>query len=712
MDDKEFEQRMNLLKKSYNRVPSKFKADEVLSKIEDESQQQQYGTVDKSVNTSKWQKNSVWAVSLASIFLIGILSASFMNDHDEEKNSTAAEYDQKEMEELKKDYQSEREKRQKMLGLTNEQFDHLGFVKFADSEFARITHPDTIKKSTLPLKIAYGETIKYLLLPSEMVTSLKNNSPLNEEMSTGFVDELSSKMDDLKMVYDLVITKNKEILNTAKMNGKLDADYLYSRRKDLPEPVQLMISNASQEGIRIEVAPNQKEFIADIEMNDMIFGLDGKIAQSALNSLYIKQMAPFTYGGELVYDTQESAYILESIEYSLMSVRQRGELYSVIKSYYEDLAYTLIFGSSNTAVFSNGKIKEEYQTAWNYFLLIPSVSPMKYYLKPVVDSLSANNWEVNETYKLLDFNDLKDAVRLAETGELAKLMPTEELADSVKVVEWPNSELHQKIHGYLKNPGSKNPDYALSNLTPIESVLLFSYAQQSDFPEVLLDLTLPFQGMESVADIQAFLGNENILPEEVITLMYDERMSTSQNEELFGMIEVQTKETVKTIPVVKNREGVWQIDLGISVTTLGEHYYEPITLKYTKRVQRIYEEFKEAYDFDIIRSESPDIIAGIYLEALYSGDAETQYALLLDDVNYLRPTREEFIGEYSRSADVMDWKTLFESVEYQLEEVQGDHDQVIYFNLKTEYQTKDEIQKGFQLRKTSEGWRVHFMPMQ
>ena len=152
MDDKQFDQQMKLLNKSYNRVPSKFNADDVLNKIDDENQTLQEVPAVQSAKSSKWQKISVWAVSLASVFLIGILSASFFNEHEEQKTKTAAQYNKTEIAELKKDYQKEREIRRKMLGMTTEQFNHLNFVKFADSEFARITHPDTIKDDELDRK--------------------------------------------------------------------------------------------------------------------------------------------------------------------------------------------------------------------------------------------------------------------------------------------------------------------------------------------------------------------------------------------------------------------------------------------------------------------------------------------------------------------------------------------------------------------------------
>ncbi|MGE6488832.1 hypothetical protein [Paenisporosarcina sp. NPDC076898] len=713
MDDKQFDQQMKLLSKSYNRVPSKFNADDVLNKIDAENKNSQEVPAVHSVKQSKWQKVSVWTVSLASVFLIGILSASFLNDHEKQKSNTATEYNKTEIAELKKDYQKEREIRRKMLGMTSEQFDQLNFVQFADSELARITHPDTIKNSTLPLKVAYGETIKYLLLPSEMLTNLPNGNELNEEESMWFTEEFTKKIDDLVVVYNQVLADHKDVLSTAKMNGKLDVAYLNSKQKDLPEPVRQIILNSSHEGIMIEVAPNEKEYIAEFQMNDQIYSLYGRIAQRAIDALAFKQMAPFTNGGELVYGIQESASILDQLEIYLLSDKNPTATYTVIKSYYEDLAFTLIFGSPNTVTFENGKIKEEYQFAWNYLLRNTRVSPIKYYMTPVVASLRSNDWEVNETYKMLDFNGLKEAFQLAETGELAKVMPTDEM-DFVDVVEWPNSDIQQKIHGYLKNSGTTNPDYALSNLTPIESVLLFSYAQQIDFPDLMLDLVRPFQGIATVSDIQTFLGNENILPNEAITLMYDDRMSSYQYEEIFGTIEVQQGgRTVKTISLMKNhREGVWQIDLGVTVSFEGEHFYEPINSQYTNNIQSIYEEFKKEYNYELINSEGPAVIAGIYLEALYSGDAETQYALLVDDEYYIKPTREEFLGDYVHSENVMDWKTQFDSVEYMIGDLQAEHDQVIYFNLKPEFQTNDESQKGFQLRKTVEGWRVHFMPMQ
>ena len=57
MEDKQFEEKMRLLKKTYERVPSKFNAEDVLSKIEEEGKQQkEVKPVTKPV-ASKLQKD-------------------------------------------------------------------------------------------------------------------------------------------------------------------------------------------------------------------------------------------------------------------------------------------------------------------------------------------------------------------------------------------------------------------------------------------------------------------------------------------------------------------------------------------------------------------------------------------------------------------------------------------------------------------------------
>lgn len=718
MDDKQFEQQMKLLKKSYDRVPSKFRAEDVLDRIDDESNRQLEVSLVKSDKSSKWQKASVWAVSLASVFLIGILSASFLNDGNKQGNATgeeSVETNAKDLEQLEKDYQKERDARQEMLGMTDEQFDQLGFVSLADQLFAQTVNSDSVEArfSSQSLESRYEEVIYFLRLPSEMIEEVLLKGSMDEEESMRFLDDFTAKIDNLTTVYNLTIDQHSEIIHTAKMNGELDSAYLFAHRQELPEEVENMILNSRNQAIKIDVNHDKSSYVAKFEITDMINQLYSVIHPDVSHLLVYKQLAPYTNGGELIYEPNNSARILEGIEMTLLSLKEQSGIYSSTKTYYEDLAYTMIFGSTNTHVVKNGKINEEFQLPWKFLQSIEGASPIKYFLKPVYTSVQKNDWKVNETYQAMNFMDFKEAFRLAEMGELETIMPEDYLSDSAENVKWPDADIQQKIHAYLKNSGTSNPKYALSTLSPIESVLLFSYAKQLEFPHLMKELMLPFQGMESIEDFNSFFGEENILPDGVTSLRYNDRNTTIYNGVHYGTIEVLVdNNTVKLIHLVRNQEGVWQIDQNINVMQSEsiDMMMEPIDEAYIERIQKMYEEFKKSFDYELIKNEGPHAIASIYLEAHRLGDAETQYALLLNNENVLIPTREEFLKEASSQG--MDWKTRFVSVEYLPEARTGEYDQVIYYNLKSELQTSEEKSKGFQLRKTSEGWRVHYMPMQ
>ena len=75
MDDKQLEERLNLLKESYERVPEQMDVEGVLNKIEEVPQ-----VVEKKNKGIKWQRVAVWIVSIASVFVIGLLGVSNINE--------------------------------------------------------------------------------------------------------------------------------------------------------------------------------------------------------------------------------------------------------------------------------------------------------------------------------------------------------------------------------------------------------------------------------------------------------------------------------------------------------------------------------------------------------------------------------------------------------------------------------------------------------
>jgi hypothetical protein len=712
MDDKQFEQHMNLLKKTYERVPSKFHTDEVLSKIEKENVKPKETTVSRSV-ASKWQKVSVWAVSLASMFLIGILCASFLSDWQKQGDEQVSEPDKSDIEKLEKAYQEEKVKRQKILGMTNEQFNELGFVQFADSVFAEAIHPDSIesyRNSSLTLEEHYGEIIKYLRLPSEMVEIALGAEKYSEEYSMEFVEELNRKTDDLIMFYNSTMEENREILNTAKLGGKLDAKYLYVHRKDLPEDLENMLNNSPKQGISIKVSPDKKNYFAKFEFTETYWKLFGVVDDTALGLFNIKHMAPFTYGGTLIYNPQESAMILGQMEQILLSVKHQNTMYSVMKAYYDDLAFQLIFGATTSVFDENRVLKHEYQNAWQLLAVNTELSPIGKVLHPVVNAMLKTNWKENETYKELDFSDLQNAFVLADAGDLDSRKI--ETGLSSRMISWPDGEMQGQAHSFLKSPKSDGT-YNYADLTPIEAVVLFDYAQELNFSEIMYGLISKYEGMGLMEDLVASGDIPDLIPVGATSLTYNDDLTYEQNGEYHGAVEVNKDEKlIVSIPVIRNKEGVWQVSLSVTEFNYEEPLVGTINMSFTSKVEQLYNVFKSSYDFEILNNEEPFIIASVYLEAFTQNDKKTQYELLYKGNNSSTPSLEEFLS-YPKDESTA-WKDQFKSYEYTPNGVAGvtdEYDAVVYFDLKDKFVT-DETRKGFQMRKTYEGWRVHFMPFQ
>ncbi|MFX3675326.1 MAG: hypothetical protein ACE3JQ_12905 [Paenisporosarcina sp.] len=717
MDDKQFEQQLNLLKKSYNRVPSKFNVNEVLQKIEAEAVKAKNTQSAQKGPTSHWQKGSIWAVSLASVFLIGIISASFLNDENVKREGASSVADVKDFEELKKSYQKEKATRREMLEMTEEEFDQIGFVNEADQLFAYLYDEKSNENgyTAQALEEQYDRVIKRLKLPSEMVEEAKENGKMNEQESMAFIEELNSKIDHLIIFYNSVMEEHREILNTAKMNGQLDASYLYAYRTDLPKELASMLNNGPTHGIGVRVSPDKNSYQAYFKFPDHWHELYEIIENPIVHLFALKQAAPFTYGGELIYNPQESAMYLNHIEQTLLSTNNRSSLYTVMKSTYEDLAYTLIFGTPNTEVITEGRVNEEFQIVWNRMRFSYGVSPIKFFIRPVFEAVTENNWVVDETYRALDFNDLKVAFSLAETGDLAAIMPKEVSGAKSLTINWPNSEVQQKVAAYVKT-GEYDEINQLIGKNPIESIILFNYAQEMKFINInnqllsFMNYNTDQENYDSI--MNSWLQNE-LLSEEVTSLRYQDEKTFEQFENFVGSVDLMKgDQVVRSIPIIRSVQGIWQIDTNLSYLRYQEPNVE-LNDDTLRNIQDLYGRFKESYDQNLLKEVGATMVAGIYLEASTQGDLETQYELLIKGENTSTPSKEEFLS--LPTDDQIDWKKKFGSFEsIQSDEIveNEEYNVIVWFNLKEELITDEEYRKGFQMRKTVDGWRVHFMPFQ
>lgn len=284
-----------------------------------------------------------------------------------------------------------------------------------------------------------------------------------------------------------------------------------------------------------------------------------------------------------------------------------------------------------------------------------------------------------------------------------------------QTINWPNSEVQQKVHGYFKSSDQAHGVIkSLINVSPVEIIVLYDYAQQKYFPDINSALLSQYEGSEQDRDqIYSDWLQRVIITEQVTSIRYLDELTVEKNGMYYGSVDIMNEERlIHSIPMVLEANGVWKID----TNSISPKYIEPLTIidaETTNLIQDLYSRFKSEYDYSILQEESALVIAGIYLEAWTQGDLETQYELLVKGENYITPPREEFLSY--PTGDGLDWKKQFNSFELNQTEatdVNGEFDGVAWFGLHDEFVTEDESKKGFQMRKTLDGWRVHFMPFQ
>lgn len=242
MEDNQFEKRMDVLKKSYERIPSSFDSDETLRKIKEGSTKR---------NHSKNNRIIVWSISIASIFIIGFLTATFfLTENREQAAKEEVEITDQFRLELEKSYKEERTKLQEEFKMEDELFNRLTFIKLADHQINQLLKNNNAKITSQELEIEINKVIETIKSPSEMVANLLLNPLTNDETeSTAFMTDYRAKITALIDVYnEALIEMNKPelIINRSrfyKMAGVMknqNINYLENKYMEFTEAIFIL----------------------------------------------------------------------------------------------------------------------------------------------------------------------------------------------------------------------------------------------------------------------------------------------------------------------------------------------------------------------------------------------------------------------------------------------------------------------------------------
>lgn len=427
MSNDNFEKRMEFLKKSYERVPSSFDPDEVFRKIDEEKVPQPQEQ--KPSKGGIRQTFTIWAMGIASIFIIGIIGTGYIFDQKqnaEENVVDSAELDEY-IEELKEKYEVEKEKRRKMLMLDEEHFEQYSGTG-ALSLLSMESFINSVKQYENAKEIVldqYNRAVEGLKTPSEMIQDLKQN-PLTEDEagSIDFISTYREKVKRLLMVYNTIGQKNYEAIKEFEVGPSDDkAAIIMQTSKSFPEQLQNIINTMNEQSIRLE---------SDKRVGEIgIWYYDSQLHQELNSNLHpytygYQQMLidmPYMFGGILVHPLFESSLMIQDMEYTLINVEQDSTLYPILKSYYLTLFNEIMKGSEYTKIFdANGVLLPEYQKAWRNMAGGERGTPMHSILDPIIKEMEASGWKESASWDSLDYYDLEEALVLCREGVLEEYM--------------------------------------------------------------------------------------------------------------------------------------------------------------------------------------------------------------------------------------------------------------------------------------------------
>ena len=566
MDDKKLEERLELLKDSYERVPSSINPNEILKKMVKEKETNLDHSKKKKTN---WQRIAVWTVSLASVFVIGILSATLLND-----NQTGSKIKETtilgDIEEYEKKYAEERLKRQKILEMDEDDFNGLDFVIYADNIFATQISPGSLegKNDDITIEEAYHQAIQGLKLPSEMIEEVRNADVLNADESMKFVEEFITKANFLIDHYDFILYKHRETLNSAVFQGKLNRNMLQANREEMPKEIQAMLKVLPKQGLNLEVNDSGTDFL--VLYNDFVFTQDfrKKINDYAIEYIFLQNARLNHYSNN---NSMENVYSLMNnlrvLEYVLLNTNPSFSVHKNLENFYFSIVENIILGNS-TLLDENKKVKVEVQQIWNLLANTPGESPIATFMRDFLIVMEDNDWEYTFDYMNLNMNQFRDIYNIALDGDLdfvqldweAELSLSEK---TTKIIETSKEyDTPYLYKNFIQSFDTKN----LHGIGPIEIAVLYDYAHDQNNLYMMWELLS--EEVKQQLSKETFLENPVDLILDTSTMLHYDHLKTKVDGSIITTILAQGNENKHIgayIPMRLDDDNIWRINIPLSV---------------------------------------------------------------------------------------------------------------------------------------------------
>lgn len=491
MDDQQFNQRMALLKKSYERMESKLEPQHVLQQIANEDAKRQFQEINKTVPkpSTKWQKPAVWIASIASVLLVGILMSSYMfhpstsvHSNEEKIESSYEEW----FSSLQKKYQEKREKTRQELHIPEQDFRKLSFIEIADNKYNDKARNKNIVVNRMM------DNPKYLAeLEQEILDNLQTPRELIEQINTF---ENSMSYEESRYFFSNYFYSTKDVLQYYTNQLSPYKNVLSQKEGNYPKELEQLIATAKKQYFELSNDGKNFSFRADPIFQQNAPAYTDRLHSDILGLFKYWATGSLLEGENLRFSTEETARILKLYERTLVTDLSVGGLDFLLRD-----------------------LKKEFENTW--LLLLKGMDDMSRYSPEHIEFLNAaangkygesmrlTAQIIHEEFKEKGTSKTIDSLTRHDIGMELSYLSNEvyiESSDGSTSLQIDFRWIYQTEALYNAYTSSKD-DTILDSLNPMNIVSLFLYAQGKGDQETIKQLVsqdvdmnkvVQFDGME------------------------------------------------------------------------------------------------------------------------------------------------------------------------------------------------------------------------
>ncbi|MGN4127079.1 hypothetical protein ACMGD3_19025 [Lysinibacillus sphaericus] len=361
MDERQFDKRMALLKKSYDRLEPQLDPVDVFAQIEEEeAAPPQHIVSSPQKHPKKWQRPAVWAVSIASVLLVGVLATSYVIKQPENVQSEVSQEsapkkvgNEEWVENITKKYNSKKDQIRRELKVSIDELTAFEFIKNADStlDFYTKSNMHLLSSDVEYLKSTEEVIFNDLMTPKRALERIKKYNKLTFDESYEVYSLYVKSVEELEIFYSKLLEPYAHILMKTK------------DRNQLPSDLRAIIEAANNQFMELQI---DEEGVFYFKANP----IDGEFAPNYINQLHPDIFGFFEYlqkgdlllADDLRYTREETVKSLKIMERSLLANVNAGSTnYKLIRKNFENTWLALLKGTDNYPVMTKtGKINEQY----------------------------------------------------------------------------------------------------------------------------------------------------------------------------------------------------------------------------------------------------------------------------------------------------------------------------------------------------------------